>query len=106
MLSHFLFLKLCDLFESKCFFDFFLIEVIFTGLCLPFVGERLANVLCKIIDNLDTTEDRKPREEAHGASDKAKSTLQREGEVVLNLVVRGAPDTNHHNLEVVRQKPL
>ena len=103
MLSHFLFLKLCDLFESKCFFDFFLIEVIFTGLCLPFVGERLANVLCKIIDNLDPTENRESGKETHSASHETKSSLHCEGEVVLNLVVCCTSNTNQHNLEVIRQ---
>ena len=83
-----------------------MLKGIFTGLCLPFKGKRLANVLCEIIDNLDATENRKSREEAHGASNEAKSALHREGEVVLNLVVRGAPNTNYQNLELVRQNPL
>ena len=73
---------------------------------LHIIGKRLANVLCKIIENLDTTENGKSREETHGASNEAKGTLHGEGEVVLNLVVRGAPNTNQHNLEVVRQRQL
>ena len=80
-----------------------LLKGIFTRFSLPFIGKGLANVLCKIIDNFDTTENREPREEAHGASDEAKSALQREGEVVLDLIVGCTPDTNQHNLEVVRQ---
>ena len=36
----------------------------------------------------------------------SKCALQGEGKVVLNLVVRGAPDPNQHNLEVVRQNHL
>ena len=79
-----------------------LLKGIFTSR-LPFINIRLSYVLCKIIDNLDATEDGKAREEAHGASNETKSTLHGEGEVVLDLVVRGAPNTNHHNLEFVRQ---
>ena len=107
-----------------------MLKGIFTIRCLLVIGKRLADVLCQIIDNLNATEERETREETHSASDQAegalhgedivilcyiiniidgtniKMYLHGEGEAVLNLVIGGAPNTNHHNLEGVRQKHL
>ena len=66
------------------------------------LGKTVANELCKIKDNLDATEDGESREEAHGSPNKTKGSLQGEGEVVFNLVVRCASNANHQHLEVVR----
>ena len=80
---------------------YFLLLDRFPWLGIPF-GKTLANELCKIKDNLDATEDGESREEAHGSPNKTKGSLQGEGEVVFNLVVRCASNANHQHLEVVR----
>ena len=78
---------------------YFLLLDRFPWLGIPF-GKTLANELCKIKDNLDATEDGESRED--GSSNQTKGSLQGEGEVVFNLVVRCASNANHQHLEVVR----
>ena len=63
-----------------------MLKGIFTRCCLLFIGKRLADVLCKIIDNLEATEERETRKEPHGASDQAEGALQGE-DIILRYII-------------------